>query len=140
MPSRKRKTPLKRGKPGPSSVMDFTTLVAAIQQAHEHCATQASRAVNVSLTLRNWIIGGYIHHYELHGHDRANYGDGLFTMLADRLQSLNIPNCGKSRLYRYRDFFRLYPQIVATLSPQFQDLLTAEVIETSPFKVNALSY
>jgi hypothetical protein len=53
----------------------------------------------------------------LHGQDRANYGDRLFATLADRLQALNIPNCGKSRLYRYLDFFKLYPQIVATPTP-----------------------
>ena len=109
--------------------IDFAGLVTAIKGVHESCSVQAVRAVNVSLTLRNWVIGAYIHHYELHGQDRANYGDGLFAMLADRLQMLNIPNCGKSRLYRYRDFFRFYPQIVATLSPQFHDLLMLGVIE-----------
>jgi predicted nuclease of restriction endonuclease-like (RecB) superfamily len=115
--------------------MDFAGLVAAIRGIHESCSAQAIRAVHVSLTLRNWAIGAYIHHYELHGQDRANYGDRLFVMLADRLQALNIPNCSKSRLYRYRDFFKLYPQIVATLSPQFHDLFTAGAIETITPKV-----
>jgi hypothetical protein len=110
------------------SDMDFAGLVAAIKGVHESCSTQAVRAVDVSLTVRNWVIGAYIHHYQLHGQDRANYGEGLFAMLADHLQTLNIPNCSKSRLYRYRDFFRLYPQIVATLSPQFHGLLAPGII------------
>ena len=115
--------------------MDFATLVTAIRQVHEHCAAQVKRAVNVSLTLRNWVIGGYIHHYELHGRDRATYGEGLFAALAERLQAVNIPNCNRSRLYRYRDFFKTYPQIVATLSPQFRNLLGIEGIQQDAQKV-----
>jgi hypothetical protein len=103
--------------------MDFAGLIEAIKGVHESCSAQAIRAVHVSLTLRNWAIGAYIHHYELHGQDRANYGEGLFAMLADRLQALNIPNCGKSRLYRYLDLFKLYPHIVATLSPLSGEVL-----------------
>ena len=34
-----------------------------------------SRAVNISLTLRNWLIGCYIAEYELNGEDRAAYGE-----------------------------------------------------------------
>jgi hypothetical protein len=37
-------------------------------------AAQAGRAVNVSLTLRNWLIGYHIAVYELSGADRARYG------------------------------------------------------------------
>lgn len=100
--------------------MDFSALVSAIREAHEQCAAQANRAVNVALTMRNWLIGCYIHHYELHGEDRAQYGESIFAALADRLTALGISNCNKSRLYRYRDFFITYPQIVATVSPQFR--------------------
>lgn len=131
---------------------DFTSLVDAIRQVHRQSAAAAGRAVNVALTLRNWLIGAYIHHYELHGRDRAQYGEGVFAALAERLESLGIPNCNKSRLYRYRDFFLLYPQIVAALSPQFRKLLpkgatgpaTQKVASPSPLSgegiVNALSY
>lgn len=103
--------------------LDFASLVDGIRQVHRESTATAGRAVNVALTLRNWLIGAYIHHYELNGHDRAQYGEGLFAALADRLEALKVPNCNKSRLYRYRDFFLLYPQIVAALSPQFQKLL-----------------
>ena len=43
-----------RSAAGTGRVMDFTALVDAIRQAHAQCAAQANRAVNVSLTLRNW--------------------------------------------------------------------------------------
>jgi len=122
-----------------SEQLDFTGLVEAIRQVHLHCASQARRAVNINLTLRNWLIGGYIHHYELNGRDRAEYGEGLFSTLAEHLGSLDIPNCNKSRLYRYRDFFKFYPQIVATLSPQFQDLVKVARIEPDLQKVAAVT-
>lgn len=132
--------------------MDFAALVDAIRQVHQQSAATAGRAVNVALTLRNWLIGAYIHHYELHGQDRARYGEGLFSALAERLGSLGVPNCNKSRLYRYRDFFIVYPQIVAALSPQFRKLLPKDtarrtlrkVASSSPLSgqeiVNSLSY
>lgn len=103
--------------------MDFKRLVDAIRQAHEDLAAQASRAVNVSLTLRNWLIGCYIAEYELNGADRAAYGDKVLSELAKQLS--DISNCNRRQLYRYLRFYRCYPQIVGTLPPQFQQLLPA---------------
>ena len=66
----------------PAQGLDFTSLVAAIAQLHAQSAARASRAVNVSLTLRNWAIGAYIRHYEQQGADRARYGARLLEQLA----------------------------------------------------------
>ncbi|MDT8389644.1 MAG: PDDEXK nuclease domain-containing protein [Lentisphaeria bacterium] len=104
--------------------LGFGEMVDAIRQVHEYCASQAKRAVNTNLTLRNWLIGGYIHHYELYGRDRATYGEGLIDTLAGKLMELQVPNCDRRQLYRYLRFFRLYPEIAGTLSPQF-DMLPA---------------
>jgi len=43
---------------------NFEKLVGSIQQVHEDIAAQAGRAVNISLTMRNWLIGCYIAEYE----------------------------------------------------------------------------
>lgn len=51
----------------PVSDLSFDRLVAAIQQVHVEMAARASRAVNRSLTLRNWLIGLYIAEYEQRG-------------------------------------------------------------------------
>lgn len=100
--------------------LDFNQLVAAIQYADAELSAQASRAVNISLTLRNWLIGCYIAEYELNGEDRAVYGEKVLSELSLRLN--DISNCNRRQLYRYLRFYRLYPQIVATLSPQFRKL------------------
>ena len=105
------------------SGIDFSVLVASIRKVNESLMAQAGRAVNISLTLRNWFIGAYIAEYELHGSDRAKYGDKLLTELSKRLTDLNISNCNRRQLYRYLRFYRLYPQIVGTLSAQLKKML-----------------
>ena len=57
----------------------FADLVDLIRQTHQELAAQASKAVNVSLTFRNWLIGRHIAEYELRGQDRAQYGEQLLT-------------------------------------------------------------
>ena len=94
-----------------ADMFDFNALVSAIRQVHEHLAAQAGKAVNMSLTLRNWTIGGYLHHYELHGMDRAAYGEGLVDRLAVELGRHYVVTCDRQRLYAYLAFFRTYPQI-----------------------------
>ena len=103
--------------------MNFSGLVQSIEDIHLQSRAVATKAVNTALTLRNWLIGAHIHEFELNGEDRAGYGDGLFLRIAQELAARAVPNCDKIRLYRYRDFYRLYPQIVAALSPQFQKFL-----------------
>ena len=102
----------------PEEILNFGSLVNAIQQTHAQSAAAMSRVVNVTLTLRNWVIGAYIVEYEMRGEDRAKYGDGLMTALANRLTDLQVSNCNSRQLYRYLRFFQLYPQIAGTLPPQ----------------------
>jgi hypothetical protein len=119
--------------------MDFAKLVQAIIDTHQQAHVHAAKAINSALTLRNWLIGAYVAEFELHGEDRAAYGDGLFSQLSERLTSRGVPNCGKSRLYRYRDFYRTYPQIVATLPPLFHERLVEIGIPADMEKVATLS-
>ena len=99
------------------SLQDFTALVEAIRRIHEECAAAVNRTVNTTLTLRNWVIGFYIVEYEMCGTDRAKYGEGVITALADALVIRGIPRCDRRELYRYRLFHLAYPQIAETLSP-----------------------
>src|SRR3990167_2674287 len=102
---------------------NFKKLVGAIQQIHVELAANASRAVNVSLTLRNWVIVCYIAEYELNGVDRARYGEGLLRELANSLIKLGVSNSNRRQLYDYIKFYRTYPQIVSTLSAQLDSSL-----------------
>ncbi|MDW7733158.1 MAG: DUF1016 N-terminal domain-containing protein, partial [Methanolobus sp.] len=89
---------------------NFSTLVKAIQRVHENCAVQASKAVNIGLTLRNWSIGFYICEYEQKGSDRAFYGEKLLEQLADKLHQQGMVRSEERELRRYRQFYLTYPQ------------------------------
>ncbi|MDR0909421.1 MAG: PDDEXK nuclease domain-containing protein [Spirochaetaceae bacterium] len=105
--------------------MDFTNLIISIKGLNDTILAQVSRAINTGLTLRNWLIGCYISEYELHGEDRAKYGEGLFKALAENLK--DVSNCNRRQLYRYLRFYRLYPQIVGTANPLFRQLLPPDI-------------
>ena len=99
----------------------FQELIHTIQLTHQELAIQATKAVNMSLTLRNWCIGYYIVEYELHGSDRAAYGEKLVATLS--LQLSGIPRTDKRDLNRYRLFYRLYPQIAMGIPEQVKERL-----------------
>lgn len=107
--------------------LTFDNLVSSIRQAHEHLAAQAGKAVNISLTLRNWLIGLHIAEFELRGADRAAYGEKLLAELAKNLQELNISNTGRRQLYGYLNFYRTYPQIVRSVPAQSRHLIPDSV-------------
>jgi len=97
---------------------NFEKLVGSVRQVHEELAAQAGRAVNISLTLRNWLIGAYISEFELRGSDRASYGDRLLSELSRELRRHKTSNTGRRQLYNYLAFYRAYPQIVRTVPAQ----------------------
>ncbi|OGQ08847.1 MAG: cytoplasmic protein [Deltaproteobacteria bacterium RIFCSPLOWO2_12_FULL_40_28] len=107
--------------------LTFSQLVSAIREADHYFSSQANRAVNVSLTLRNWIVGYYISEFELHGKDRADYGEKLLSELAKELGRAKISNCEIRQLYDYIKFYRVYPEIVRTLSAQFKPLMSGKL-------------
>ena len=111
----KRKTPsIRQG----NAVSDFDSLVEAIVLAHDQLQLRAAKAVNVSLTLRNWLFGRHIAEYELKGKDRAAYGDRLFEKLSERLQAKSIPRVDERELRRYKQFYFIYPRIRESLTPE----------------------
>jgi predicted nuclease of restriction endonuclease-like (RecB) superfamily len=91
-------------------------LVDSISHTDQVLAAQATRAVNINLTLRNWFIGCYIAEYELRGADRAAYGEALILDLEKALRVRKISGAGRRQLYGYLAFYRAYPQIVRTAS------------------------
>lgn len=119
-----------------SDALNFDGLVAAIRQADAALAEQASRAVNVSLTLRNWFIGYHIAEFELQGADRASYGDKLLAELSRALREQSVSNTGRRQLYGYLAFYRAYPQIVRTASALSAQVVSRPLLEE---KVRTLS-
>ncbi len=79
--------------------MTFGKLVDSIHMVHGEMAAQASKAVNISLTLRNWLIGYYV-------------------VLSQKLKERGLERVSERELRRYRTFARVYPQIWESATPK----------------------
>ncbi len=98
---------------------DFSALVDTIRKTHEYMAAQAGRAVNVSLTLRNWVIGCYIREFEQKGSDRAGYGDQVLELLSKELKT-SLDQCYSARYLRLcRQLYTTYPRIRKSVIAKF---------------------
>lgn len=95
---------------------DFGALVAAIRQTHEYMAAEVGRAVNISLTFRNRMIGCHIREYEQNGADRVIYGKNLLPLLSRRLEETGVKGCAPRSLRLYRKLYLTYPEIWQTVS------------------------
>lgn len=84
------------------------SLVKQISDVQDVLQGVAAHAINLSLTARNWLVGYYIVEYEQHGEDRAQYGDNLLKTLAKRI---NRKGLGERRLYEFRLFYSIYPNL-----------------------------
>ena len=96
--------------------MNFTQLTQHIKQTHEALQTYAAKAINIGLTIRNWLIGYFIVEYEQQGEDRANYGEYLLEKISASLLRDGLKNVSAAELSRFRQFYTTYPQILGTLS------------------------
>lgn len=106
-------------------MMNFDYLVTSIEQTHSHFQQQAAKAVNVSLTLRNWLIGYYIVEFEQKGEDRASYGTELLNKLALKIK---IKGLVSAELSRCRQFYFCYPQILGSATQEFKSYIPAQII------------
>lgn len=100
-------------------------LIESISRTHRYFTAQASKAVNIALTLRNWTIGCFIQEYEQYGADRAKYGEQLLARLAQALALKGMERVSERELRRFRHFYRTYPQIRQSLTPELHQAIPA---------------
>ena len=105
--------------------MDFGKLIDSIQSANTHLQQNAVKAVNINLTLRNWLIGYYIVEFEQKGEDRAVYGSNLMNVLA---QKIKIKGLTSPELSRCRQFYTTYSDFLGSLSQKFNNLLSEKIL------------
>lgn len=100
-------------------------LIESISRTHRYFSAQAGKAVNIALTLRNWTIGCFIQEYEQYGADRAKYGEQLLARLAQALALNGMERVSERELRRFRHFYRTYPQIRQSLTPELHQAIPA---------------
>ncbi|WP_437917922.1 PDDEXK nuclease domain-containing protein [Sphingobacterium sp. LRF_L2] len=106
--------------------MKFDKLVISIKTTHDELQRSAVKAVNQSLTVRNWLIGLYIVEFEQKGEDRAKYGERLLQELSE---SVRIRGLSKTNLKLSRQFYTAYPHLVSAVK---------EVLENNGIQVNRI--
>ena len=104
-------------------MIEFVRLIAGIGTIHTRLQSHAANAVNQALTIRNWLIGFYIVEFELHGKNRASYGESLIDQMAQNL--IHIKGLDRRSLFRFRTFYTLYPQVLDFLKSESNSFLQA---------------
>ncbi|MBI3317490.1 MAG: hypothetical protein HYZ85_05770, partial [Candidatus Omnitrophica bacterium] len=82
---------------------DYLVLVEKIRKTLVAGRARAEEAVDKERTRTYWEIGRDIHHYSLHGRDRAKYGENLLETLSDDLE------LSKTLVYDTLSFYRAFP-------------------------------
>lgn len=100
---------------------NFEDLIRNVYQAHSVLQVHAAKAINLNLSIRNWLIGCYIVEFEQNGEDRARYGANLLEEIAKRLKSKGLKGLHRRSLNTCRLFYTTYPQIWLTASAKLKN-------------------
>lgn len=99
----------------------------------------AYQSVNITLVLRNWLLGKRISEEELSGSDRAEYGMEVIKKLSDVLVKKYGEGFSRRSLYKYQQFYKCFPEIVPTASAQSEEngiapTLSAQLLSWSHYE------
>lgn len=108
--------------------MKFDLLVDTIHHTHQSFQQKAIKAVNINLTLRNWLIGYYIVEFEQKGEDRAQYGEQLVPSLSKKL---GIKGLAETNLKLSRQFYNIYPSILELLLQNSENWLPENIRQST---------
>ena len=105
---------------------DIERLVELGRRTHEETRQAASRAVDRSLVVRNWLFSWYIVEYEQSGADRAEYGSQTLKKLAATLKAKIGRGFSVRSLEQFRRFFLQFEGTVPqTAKPQTLSAISA---------------
>ena len=103
---------------GVSTLSDFETIYSDVSQIIKQARETAYRAVDVTLLKRNWLLGKRITEEELKDTRTENYGLEIIKKLSKRLSVEFGKGFDTSNLYRFVQFYKLYPNIFDSVSQQ----------------------
>jgi len=106
---------------------DFEGLIDNVYQTHCVLQQNAQKAINLNLTIRNWLIGCYIVEFEQNGEDRAKYGTRLLEEMAKSLKIKKVKGLDVRTLRSCRIFYNSYPQIRQTVFAELQKKLPTPI-------------
>lgn len=89
----------------------------------------AYRLINVALLSRNWLLGKRICDEELAGDDINNYGKRIVKNLSETLTHEFGKGFSERNLYSFIKFYRMFPDILQTLSAKSPILTWSHYLE-----------
>ncbi|MEY4539535.1 MAG: hypothetical protein RLZZ306_1292 [Bacteroidota bacterium] len=102
--------------------MLYNQLIDSIETTHHSLRKRAISSINQQLVIRNWLIGFYIVEFEQNGEDRAKYGDKLTLNISSDLTKKGIKGMSNRSIKDFRQFYKVYPQILQPLSAKLENL------------------
>jgi len=111
---------------------NFEELIDNVYQTHCILQQNALKAININLTIRNWLIGCYIVKFEQNGEDRAKYGTRLLEEMAKMVKAKGIKGLDIRTLRSCRTFFNVYPQIRQTVYAELQKKIPISIRGSVP--------
>lgn len=102
----------------------YGELLSEVKKIIEQSQRQAYQSVNAILVRRNWYIGKQIAEEELQGAERADYGAQVISHLADDLTSAYGKGFDASNLYKFAQFYKLFPNILDSVCLKSAGLLS----------------
>ena len=100
---------------------NFEELINNVYQTHCILQNNATKAINLNLTVRNWLVGYHIVEFEQNGEDRAKYGTRLLEEMAKSVKGKGVKGLNLRTLRNCRIFYITYPQIRQTVSAELRN-------------------
>ncbi len=95
-----------------------------VAQIIDRARNDAYQAINVALVRRNWLIGRRIAIEEMNQATRAVYGKETIKHLSNQLTEQYGKGFDYSTLYKFVRFYKLYPEILDSVSPKSSPILS----------------
>ena len=102
-----------------ASLAGYDTILSGLVALLESARRISARAVNAVMTASYWEVGRRIVEFEQGGKKRADYGEMLLERLSADLTARFGRGFSLQNLYKYRQFFLTFPEILPTVSGEF---------------------
>jgi len=102
-----------------TALAGYDTILSGLVELLEGARRISARAVNAVMTASYWEVGRRIVEFEQGGKKRADYGEMLVERLSADLTAKFGRGFSLQNLYKYRQFFLTFPQILPTVSGKF---------------------
>ena len=97
----------------------YDAILSGLVDLLESARRISARAVNAVMTATYWEVGRRIVEFEQGGKKRAEYGEMLLERLSADLTAKFGRGFSLQNLYKYRQFFLTFPEILPTVSGEF---------------------